>query len=126
MTDFPKGYLAITPYFTTPDADAFIAFVKTVFGATLVKENRYETGRIQHAHLSINGAAIMLNEATKAYPSNVSQMHLYVDDVPKMLELALANNATTIMDVNTRPHGDQMAGFTDPSGNIWWIASKIG
>ncbi len=125
MTNFPEGYLAITPYFTAPDADAFIAFVKTVFGATLVKENRYETGRIQHARLSINGAIIMLNEATETYPANISQMHVYVDDVPKTLERALANNATAIIDVNTRPHGDQMAGFTDPSGNIWWIASTI-
>lgn len=114
----------LTPYFTVADADAFIAFAQTVFNATLVKENRTENGSIQHARLLINDAMIMLNEATETYPANTSQIHLYVEDVASTHATALANGAIEIMSVNTRPHGDQMAGFTDPNGNTWWIASR--
>ncbi len=119
----PEGYGSITPYFTVPDADAFIEFAETVFGAKVIKEDRYETGRIQHARLCIGTSIVMLNEATEAYPSNVSQMHLYVEDADTSYKMALAAGATFLMAPNTRPHGDRMAGIKDPSGNVWWLAT---
>ena len=72
----------------------------------------------------INDSMIMLNEAAETYPTNTSQMHLYAEDVASTHATALANGATEIIPVNTRPHGDQMAGFTDPNGNAWWVASR--
>ncbi|WP_299923060.1 VOC family protein [uncultured Pelagimonas sp.] len=119
----PEGYGSITPYFTVPDADAFIKFAKTVFGAKVIKEDRYETGRIQHAHLCVGTSILMLNEANEDYPANTSQMHLYVDDADSCYKAALAAGATSLMAPNTRPHGDRMAGIKDPSSNVWWLAT---
>ena len=65
----------------------------------------------------------MLNETTEAYPVNVSQMHLYVEDVDITFSKALRAGALALMEPNTRPHGDRMAGVKDPCGNIWWIAT---
>jgi PhnB protein len=119
----PDGYLSITPYFTVADADGLIGFLTAAFGASVIKESRYEDNRIQHARLRIGSSIIMLNESSESYPANTSQMHLYVDDVDATYEAALKSGAKTLMEPNDRPHGDRMAGIKDPCGNVWWIAT---
>ncbi|MEX3008428.1 VOC family protein [Hoeflea sp. TYP-13] len=114
---------SVTPYFTVKDADRFIAFVKTVFDAQVVKEDRNSDHTVRHARLRIGDTLIMLNESTDAYPVNVSQMHVRVANADAAYALALRAGGGSLMDPNLRPHGDRMAGITDPCGNIWWIAS---
>lgn len=125
----PEGYHTITTYFTVSDANKLLGFLVEVFGAIIIVNNRYKTGKVQHARFRIGDSVIMLNESNEHYPANVSQMHLYVDDVDvvysKALSIgALSIGAVSIMEANMRPHGDKMAGFTDPLGNMWWIASS--
>ncbi len=119
----PEGYQSITPYFTVIDADRLIDFLTAAFDATVIKDSRYADNRVQHARLRIGSSIIMLNEATDDYPPNRSQMHLYVGDADGIYETALKLGAVSLMEPNDRPHGDRMAGFTDPCGNIWWIAT---
>jgi len=118
----PEGYHTITPYFTVSDADQLLEFLVEAFGGTIVVTNRYPNGNIQHARVRIGDSVIMLNESNEQYPVNVSQMHLYVDDVEIVFSKALSAGAISIMEPNVRPHGDHMAGVKDPCGNIWWIA----
>ncbi len=125
MGKAPHGYLCVTPYFTVADADGFMAFVAAVLDARVVKENRYPDGSIQHARLEIGDSLIMLNQATADYPPNTSQMHVYVDDVDVAYRLALEHGAVSLMAPMIRPHGDRMAGFTDPGGNVWWVAQAV-
>ena len=94
-----------------------------MFGGVIVVTNRYPTGRIEHARIRVGDSVIMLNESNEQYPVNLSQMHLYVDDVDVVFSKALSADAISMMESNERPHGDRMAGFKDPCGNIWWIAS---
>ena len=119
----PHGYHSITPYFTVSGADEFIEFLIAAFGATLIRENRLENGRIQHARVLVGDSIIMLNESSENYPVNTSQMHLYVEDTDATYEAALGSGAATLMEPNNRPHGDRMAGIKDTCGNIWWIAT---
>lgn len=114
----------ITPYFTVQDADRLVDFLTAAFGAILVKENRYDDGTVQHLRLLIGDSVIMLNSSTDVYEPNLSQMHIYVADTDQTYELALRLGARSLMEPNIRPHGDRMAGFKDPCGNIWWIASR--
>lgn len=118
-------YGTVTPYFTVDNGDLLIEFATTVFEAELVKINRYDNGKLQHARLRIGDTVIMLNESTDAFSSNVSQMHVLVDDADTVFEEALKAGAEAVMQPNVRPHGDRMAGVKDPCGNIWWIASKL-
>ncbi len=120
----PDGYNSITPYFTVSDADKLIEFLIAAFGALLIKENRYENNRIQHARVRIGDSILMLNESTETYHVNTSQMYLYVEDVDSVYGTALQFGATTLMEPNNRPHGDRIAGIEDPCGNIWWIATR--
>lgn len=119
----PEGYHAITPYFTVADADRLIEFLVEVFDGAIIVTNRYPSGRIQHARIRVGDSVIMLNQSSEEYPANISQMHLYVDDVDATFSKALAASAVSIMEPNERPHGDRMAGVKDPCGNIWWIAT---
>ena len=116
-------HACITPYFTLDNADLFITFATAVFDAQLVRENRYENGTIQHARLTIGDSLLMLNQSNENYPANTSQMHVYVDDVHQTFGAAMQAGGIPIMEPNTRPHGDLMAGFKDPCNNIWWIAT---
>ena len=119
----PEGYHTITPYFTVSDADQLLEFLVEAFDGAIVATNRYPTGRIQHARVRVGDSVVMLNENNEQYPVNVSQMHLYVDDVEIVFSKALSAGAVSIMEPNERPHGDRMAGVKDPCGNIWWIAT---
>lgn len=103
-----------------------MAFLTTVFEASVVKEDRTAANQIKHARLRIGDSLIMLNTATDDYPANISQMHLYVADTDATYQRALDSGAVSIMQPNQRPHGDRMAGIKDPTGNIWWIATPKG
>ncbi|MEM1163651.1 MAG: VOC family protein [Pseudomonadota bacterium] len=120
-----EGLHAVTPYLTVDDADLLMRFVSEAFDAETVKLNRYEDGTIQHARMLIGDALIMLNQSTETYAAIVSQLYVYVDDADSTYAAALTAGAQSRMEPNLRPHGDRMAGVTDPCGNIWWIATKI-
>lgn len=114
----------ITPYFTVENADDLIGFAVEVFEGLLIKEDRYEDGKIQHARILIGDSIIMINQSTEHFSVNVSQMYVYVDDVESRYKNALKHGAMSIMEPNLRPFGDRVAGVKDPCGNIWWIANK--
>ena len=115
----------ITPYFTVSDADRLIDFLTRTFGGVVVKEDRYPDGGVQHARVRIGEALLMINESSDVYPANISQMHIIVEDSDATYRAALSNGATSIMEPNDRPHGERMAGITDPCGNTWWIAAPL-
>jgi PhnB protein len=115
----------ITPYFTVVNADKFISFTICVFNAKLFKEERSSDGKVQHARLLIDDHVIMLNEASGDYQANVSQVHIYVSNIQETYNLAMENEASSLMEPMLRPHGDRMAGFRDTCGNVWWVAETI-
>lgn len=119
----PDGYHSITPYFTVDDADRLISFLIAGLDGRVVKEDRYDDGRIRHARVRVGDSVIMLNQAGEDYEANRSQLHLYVADVDTVFTTALREGATAVMEPNWRPHGDRMAGFRDPCDNLWWIAA---
>ena len=118
----PAGYHAITPYFTVTDADRLIAFMTDAFDGHVLMVDRRDNARVRHARVRIGDSIVMLNEASDGYAANESQMHLFVDDVDATFARALRHGASTLMEPNSRPHGDRMAGFRDPCANTWWIA----
>lgn len=119
----PPALHTITPYMTVSDPDGQIAFLLSVFDAELIMENRRADGTLQHARVRIGDSILMMNEAGGSYPANISQLHVYVADPTTTYERALEAGAHSLMEPNLRPHGDWMAGFADPQGNVWWVAS---
>ena len=73
------------------------------FGAKVIRLARHNDGTVQHARLVIDDSIIMLNEASENYPTNSSQMQIFVNSVQgtyeiaiqKMLKLDAAYDTTT-------------------------------
>ena len=57
-----------------------------------------------------NGASL------KAMPATY---YIYVENVDRTLDKALANGAKKMFDPMDMPYRDRQAGITDPFGNIW-------
>lgn len=121
--NIPDGFSTVMPYFTVKDADLFMNFVIAAFNGSVIYENRYDDNSVQHVRLKIGDSIIMMNQANERYPANISQMHLYLDDVDQTYKQALSAGGRSLMEPNKRPHGDEMAGIVDPCGNIWWLAT---
>jgi uncharacterized glyoxalase superfamily protein PhnB len=52
-------------------------------------------------------------------------VHLNGNNIEKTYNLSTKNGATSLMKPVLGPHGDRMAGFEDPCGNIWWIPETV-
>ena len=115
----------LTPYFTVCNADTFINFAICIFEAKLLKDDRNSNDQVQRARLLIEDNVLMLNEAFEIYKPDISQVHLNVNDIKKIYNLAIKNGATSLMKPMLRPHGRRTAGFGDTCGNIWWIAETV-
>jgi uncharacterized glyoxalase superfamily protein PhnB len=120
----PHGFASLTPYFTVDDPAVMIGFLRAVFDAEVILDNRHEDGSVQHIRFRLGDSLMMMTRSGDGAPALTLQTHLYVDAVEACLADALAHGAGEIMAPNLRPHGDWMAGFTDPCGNIWWVAAQ--
>lgn len=61
-------------------------------------------------------------DAMEAMPA---AYYVYVEDVDRTFENAIACGATEIFQATDMPYQDRQAGVTDPFGNIWWISKRL-
>ena len=115
----------LTPYFTVCNTDKSINFAICVFEVKSPNDEPNSNDRVKHARLLIEDNVLMLNEAFEIYKPDISQVHLNVNDIKKIYNLAIKNGATSLMKLMLRPHRRKMAGFGDTCGNIWWIAETV-
>jgi PhnB protein len=131
----PEGASAVTPHLSVRNASEMIEFYKKVFGAVETMRLNQPDGRIGHAELRIHGAAIMLADefpemdflSPKSLGSKRSpvSIHLYVENVDKVYELALAAGATSLREPADQFYGERNAQVRDPSGHCWDLSTQI-
>lgn len=116
----PEYYQPVMPYLVMPDADEFIAFITTVFGAEekLIVRNPDET--VMHAEFSLNGGTILLGQSSEVWPPFPCALYLVVENVSEVYERGIANGAKGNQEPGDRGYG-QSAGFMDKFGNQWWL-----
>jgi PhnB protein len=131
VTPIPNDQPRLQPYLTVRNADAAIAFYREVFGA--VETLRIPTaGKVGHAELQIGDARLMLSDEFPEYgalaPETVGgspvTLSLYVEDVDAVAAKAEAAGAKFSRPVADQFYGDRGGKFTDPFGQVWWIASR--
>jgi PhnB protein len=121
-----EGYQAVMPYLVVNNAQAFLDFTKTVFGAAEIhKAYRNEQNLIQHAEISISGSVIMFADATETFAAHNASLFVYVADCDAVYEEALKQGANTITEPADQSYG-RSCGVKDPFGNTWWITSVAG
>jgi PhnB protein len=67
----------------------------------------------------------MPSRAPKPDGSSPVVIYVYVEDVDKTVERAVAGGAKVLMPVENQFWGDRIAWVMDPSGHVWTIATRI-
>ena len=129
----PKGYNSVTPYLIIKGAAQAIDYYKKVFDAKVVVRMDGPNNTVGHAELQIGDSRIMLADenpqmgatsATTIGNSPVS-LYLYIPDVDRVVEKAVAAGAKILKPVQDQFYGDRSGFLQDPFGHLWGIATHI-
>jgi PhnB protein len=135
VSPIPKGYHSITPYLVIKGAAQAIEYYKKVFGATEVVRMNGPDGKVGHAELQVGDSRFMLADENPSmgagYTSASSignspvSLYLYVPDVDKVFERAVAAGGKTLRAVQDQFYGDRSGFIQDPFGHLWGIATHV-
>src|SRR5438034_10033168 len=67
----------------------------------------------------------MMADSTPQYNPIPSQLYVYVDNVDEAYRRGLKAGGTSEQEPTTQFYGDRTAAVKDPTGNVWWIASRV-
>ena len=129
----PETYPVVTPMLVCSNASGTIDFCKTVFGAKERMRMPGPNNSVMHAELEIGKGVIMLGDASPQVASKPPQadgsspvvLHIYVEDVDKVMEKAKAAGAKELIRVADQFYGDRSGRFQDPFGHVWVISSHV-
>lgn len=129
----PEGYGAVTPYLIIQGAADAINYYKKAFGATERMRMPGPDGKIGHAEIQIGGSNIMLADENPEMgarsPKSVGGasigLVLYVENVDKTVEKAVAAGAKIKTKVEDKFYGDRMGTIEDPFGHVWYVGTHV-
>ncbi len=127
----PAGYHTITPYLIIQGAAQALEFYKKAFGATEIMRFPDPSGKIGHAEIKIGDSVVMLADEFPEMGFRSPQslggpglsLLLYVEDVDRRFQQALAAGAKEMRPVKDQFYGDRSGTLTDPFGHVWTIAT---
>jgi len=120
----PEGMRAVTPYLHPRGAAQLIDYLKQAFGAEEVARYASPDGVIHHAKVRIGDSILEMGEAHGPWQPMPPAIYLYVEDVDKVHERAVAAGGTSKQAPADQPYGDRSAHVEDPFGNTWYIATR--
>ena len=129
----PDGSPAIMPRLFCRDAVAEIEFCIGALGATEVARRPGPDGKIAHALLGFGDERVMIesewpalrNRAPQRDGSSSVAIFVYLDDVDRVVERALAAGATLLLPLTNQFWGDRTAWIMDPAGHVWTLATRV-
>jgi len=133
MKGVPEGASVVIPRLFCRDVAAAIDFCRNAFQAVERNRRPGPDGKAVHALMTIGPAMIMLeaewptlaNRAPTPDGSSPVVIYLYVDDVDRTVERAVASGAKILLPVQDQFWGDRTGWIMDPSGHVWTIASRL-
>jgi PhnB protein len=129
----PENSSVVIPRLVCRDVAAAIQFCVNTFGAVDLGSRPGPDGKPAHALLTIGPAMIMIeaespnlaSRAPKPDGSSPVLIFVYVEDVDKTVERAVAGGANVLIPVQNQFWGDRIGWVMDPSGHVWTIATRI-
>jgi PhnB protein len=127
----PKGYHAVTPYLSVKGASSAIGFYKRAFGAKEIMRILAPGGTIGHTEIQIGDSRIMLADeypdmnfrGPHSFGGTSVHIHLYVQDVDRVVKKAVTAGAKVLRPVTDQFYGDRSGSLEDPFGHVWHVAS---
>lgn len=129
----PDNSSPVIPMLVCRDVAAEIDFCKTVFGAVELGCRPGADGTVAHALLTISGAMVIIEAEWPTLASRTPQpdgsspvvIFVYVEDVDKVVERAVAAGAKVVLPVKNQFWGDRTGRIMDPSGHVWTVATRV-
>ena len=121
----PEGLLTVTPFLQIKGVDGLLDFAKSAFGAATAERHADPEGIVRHAVMKVEGSAIELGEAHGEFPAIPAMLYVYVQDVDRSYELALAAGGESLKPPADQPYGHRTAAIRDAWGNQWYVARPI-
>lgn len=128
----PDGYRSVTPYLIIKGAADALDFYQKAFGAE--ERMRLDSkGMIMHAEIKIGDSVVMLADefpdmgyvGPQAIGGSPVSLMVYVKDVDRVFEQAIAAGAKEKRPVNNEFYGDRVGTLVDPYGHVWSIATHV-
>ncbi|MEW6049727.1 MAG: VOC family protein [Candidatus Zixiibacteriota bacterium] len=121
----PDGYHSVTPYLVVKGAVKLIEFLEGAFGGKVSEKMMRPDGTVGHTEVRIGDSVLMLSDATGPHKPMPSCLYHYVNDVDTVYRRALQAGGTSMAEPANQFWGDRCCGVVDPSGNSWWIATRV-
>ena len=129
----PKGFHTVTPYLVVNNGSNAIEFYKKAFGAKEMLRHSTPDGKILNAQLKIGDSMVMLSDefpgADTRSPNSLGAstvtLHIYVKDVNKLWEQAIAAGARIVMPLNNQFWGERYGQIVDPFGHRWSLSQQV-
>jgi PhnB protein len=127
----PEGFHTVTPSLVVRDAAKAIDFYKKVFNAQERMRLPGPEGKILHAEIKIGDSIIFITDefpgANTKSPQTLGgctgTVNIYVEDVDKIYQQAIAAGGKQTMEVADQFWGDRYGSFMDPFGHVWGVAT---
>src|SRR5207237_5100485 len=101
----PEGYQRVMPYLILKDAQGFLNFMQTVFGATQKMKIMRDENHIMHAEIQIGESTIMFAESTEEYTTQNDGLFIYVNDDDETYHKAMQKCDTSVNTIYTMYYG---------------------
>ena len=129
----PDGHNGVSPYLIVDGAARAIEFYKKAFGATEMFRHVAPGGKVGHAEVRIGDTVIMLADVHPEfdahgpahYGGSPVSLHLYVEDVDRIAQQAIAAGAKVKRPVADQFYGDRLGTLEDPFGHTWHVSTHI-
>src|SRR5437870_6032510 len=143
----PQDYGTVTPYLIVDGVPRLIDFLKETFQAEERARINDKEDHVGHAEIKIGNSIVMMADSTAQYnpiPSGKignsivmmadstaqynpipSQLYVYVENVDETYRRGLKAGGISEQEPTTQFYGDRTAAVKDPTGNVWWIASRV-
>jgi PhnB protein len=129
----PDGYPRVTPYLCVDGAAQAIDFYRDVFGMTERMRMPGEAGKIGHAELQLGDSIVMVADefpeldfrSPRSVGGTPMTVHMYVDDVDRVVERAVQAGARVMREVRDEFYGDRTGQIEDPFGHRWSVATHV-
>ncbi len=121
----PEGLNNVNVYMHPLRAEPVIHFLKRAFRAREIAKYASPDGVVHHAEIRVGSSVVEMGEAHGKYTPMPAMLYLYVPDVDRVYQSALAAGATSISEPADQSYGDRSAGVKDAFGNQWYIATHI-
>lgn len=129
----PDNSSVVIPRLVCRDPASAIDFCIATFNAVELGRRPGPDGTVVHALLTIGPAMIMIeaewptltSRAPTPDGSSPVVIFVYVEDVDRTLERAVARGARVLTPAQNQFWGDRIAWIMDPSGHVWTIATRV-